>query len=182
LAILFKFILKKLRKVNVMRRKYVNNYMLNRISGFAFDIMIIASLASLELYSLGALWIPLLIVTTAGGFATLFYVRFVCNRMYPAYKDEAFITMFGMLTGTLSNGMILLRELDPDYKTPAALDQVVGPAAALILGIPMLVMIPIAVGIPGAYIVLGVCAAYFALLVLIMLGKFGWLKRKKRKE
>ncbi len=28
--------------------------------------------------------------------------------------------MFGMLTGTASRGMILLREIDPNYETPAA--------------------------------------------------------------
>ena len=183
-AMLFKLILNRLRKRRLMKRKYVNNYMLNRISGFAFDIMVIASLASLELASLGQLWIPLLIITTAGGFATVFYTRFICNKLYPGYKDEAFITMYGMLTGTLSNGIILLREIDPDFKTPAAMDQIIGSATALIFGVPMLILIPFAMSSPGYYIVFGVCAVYFVFLLWAMFGKFGWLtklfKRKKK--
>ncbi|GHV01756.1 sodium:glutamate symporter [Clostridia bacterium] len=182
-AMLFKWIMNRLRKKKWMNRKYVNNYMLNRISGFAFDVMIIASLASLELAALGQLWIPLLIITTAGGVATLFYVRYICNKMYPGYKDEAFITMYGMLTGTLSNGIILLRELDPEFRTPAALDQVFGSATALIFGIPMLILLPIAVADPGIYYVFGIVAVYFVFLVWIMLGRFGWLARIfKRKK
>ncbi|MDR1093764.1 MAG: hypothetical protein LBL66_06415 [Clostridiales bacterium] len=177
LAMLFKLIMNRWRKRRWMNRKYVNNYMLNRISGFSFDVMIIASLASLELSALGQLWIPLLVITTVGGFATVFYTRAVCNRLYPGYKDEAFVTMYGMLTGTLSNGIILLRELDPEFKTPAALDQVFGSATALIFGIPILILLPFSVSAPGVYYVFGAVAVYLVFLFWVMFGRFGRLAR-----
>ncbi|MCL2751606.1 MAG: hypothetical protein FWE62_02495, partial [Firmicutes bacterium] len=168
-AMLFKAIIKRLRKHHLMNRKYVNNYMLNRIGGLAFDVLIIASLASLEVAALGMQWIPLLIITSAGGIGMLFYVRYICKKMYASYYDEAFVTMYGMLTGTLSNGIILLRELDPEFKTPAAMDQVLGAATGLIFGIPMLFLIAFATRGPSEsflnyYFVLAAVFVYFFFL------------------
>ena len=37
-----------LRKKGIMKRQYQNNYLLNRISGLAFDIMIVAGIASIK--------------------------------------------------------------------------------------------------------------------------------------
>ena len=178
-AMIFKLIVKKLRKYPKwgMSRRYVNNYMLNRIGGFAFDLMIIASLASLSVVAIGAMWWPILIITTAGGFITLAYTRLVCYRVFKGYGDEAFVCMFGMLTGTVTNGIILLREIDPNFKTPAAMDQVLGAVTGMIFGIPMLILIPIALNVPGAYIVLGICVVYFAFLLWVQMGRFGWLAK-----
>ena len=48
--------------------------------------------------------------------------------------------MFGMLTGTASNGMILLREIDPKYETPAANNLVLQSIPAVVFGLPMLLL------------------------------------------
>jgi ESS family glutamate:Na+ symporter len=179
-TLVVKVVIGKLRKGKIMNRKYVNNYMLNRIAGFAFDILIVASLASLELAALGDLWIPLLIITSVGGIGIIFYVKFCCKRLYPTYEDEAFVTMYGMLTGTLSNGIILLRELDPEFKTPAALDQIVGAFTALIFGIPMLILIPYTLESPGYYYILGVVFLYFWFLIFVMLFPKKWSAKIRR--
>ena len=42
--------------------------------------------------------------------------------------------MFGMLTGTASNGMILLREIDPRLETPAASNMVYSGLPAIAFG------------------------------------------------
>lgn len=182
LALLVKFILKRLRKDKLMTRRYPNTYMLNRIAGTAFDIMIICALASIEIFALGILWVPMLIISVVIGLGTLYYLRFVCKKVYTGYSDEAFVTMYGTLTGTVSNGIILLRELDPKFETPAAMDQVIGSTTALVFGIPLLVLIGMSPQQP--YLVMGICAAYFIFLSWVMFGKFGWLsklfKRKKK--
>ena len=41
-AMLIKAVVKMLRKGKLMNREYINNYQMDRISGFAFDIMIVA--------------------------------------------------------------------------------------------------------------------------------------------
>lgn len=44
--------------------------------------------------------------------------------------------MYGMLTGTASTGIILLREIDKDFKTPAADNLVYQNSPAIVFGFP----------------------------------------------
>ena len=82
--------------------------------------MIVAGIAAIDWENLkGLLW-PLLIICLVGTIFTFEYLKFVCKKLYPDYEHEAFFAMFGMLTGTASTGMILLREIDPNYETPAS--------------------------------------------------------------
>ena len=120
LALLTRLILNFLSKKKVLKQEPTNNYLLDRISGFAFDMMIIAGVAAIDLTEFSKLWWQLLIICTVGAVATFVYIRFVANNIYKGYEHEGFISMFGMMTGTASSGMILLREIDPKLETPAS--------------------------------------------------------------
>ncbi|HOL14200.1 MAG TPA: hypothetical protein PLD61_07500, partial [Bacillota bacterium] len=53
-------------------------------------------------------------------------------------------SMYGMLTGTISSGILLLREIDPHFRTPAAINLVTGSSFAIFFGAPMLLFIGLA--------------------------------------
>jgi ESS family glutamate:Na+ symporter len=118
-AMLVRGILNKLRKRGVMRRQYQNNYLLNRISGMAFDLMIVAGIASINIQDMQELWVPFLLMAIIGGIITYYYLKVVIPRMTPDYADESFVAMFGMMTGTISSGILPLRQIDPEFKTPS---------------------------------------------------------------
>lgn len=140
LGVLVKSIMNGFKKAKIMRREYINNFMLDRISGLSFDVMIVAGTAAISFQNLSSIWLPLLIVCTVGGVATFWYVRWVCNYVFPTYRNEGFFSMFGMLTGTASNGMILLREIDPKFETPAANNLVLQTIPAIAFGFPILLL------------------------------------------
>jgi multiple sugar transport system permease protein len=52
--------------------------------------------------------------------------------------------MYGMMTGTISSGILLLREIDSDFHTPAANNLVSGSSVGIILGAPVLVLVSLA--------------------------------------
>ena len=52
--------------------------------------------------------------------------------------------MYGMLTGTASTGIILLREIDRDFKTPASDNMVYQNFPAIVLGFPMMFLATLA--------------------------------------
>ena len=79
-----------LRKVKIMNRQYQNNYLLNRISGLAFDIMIVAGIASINISDLKGIILPFVLMSIAGGVITFIYLKYMCNRMYPGYEQEGF--------------------------------------------------------------------------------------------
>ncbi len=169
LALLIRVIMKALRKSKVMTRQYQNNYLLSRISGLAFDLMIVSGISSINFSELAGLWLPFILMAAAGGVATFYYLRFMCKVVYPGYTEEAFISMYGMLTGTISSGVILLRQLDPSFKTPAANNLIAGSSFGIVLGAPLLVFIGLAAKSEAMlFLTLGLVAVYLVFLILLM--------------
>ena len=159
----------KLRAVKVMNRQYQNNYLLSRLSGLAFDVMIVAGIASINIDDLKGYWLPFILMAVAGGVVTYVYLRRMCNKIYPGYEQEGFFSMYGMLTGTISSGVLLLREIDPELKTPAANNLVTGSSFGIAFGAPLLVLISMAgKSDTMTYIVVGLVVIYLAALVLFI--------------
>ena len=143
LAIIVKMVLVRLQQRGVIKRQYINNFMLSRISGVMFDIMVVASIAAISLAAFRhrEFIIPLVIVCVVGATATFLQVRFITKRLFPNYQDEAFLSMYGMLTGTASTGVILVREIDPLFETPAASNLIYQQLWAIVFGFPMLLLL-----------------------------------------
>ena len=169
LAILLRVLLQKGRKTGLILRQYQNNYLLNRISGFFFDIMIVAGIGSINLEDIRGLWLPFVLLVLAGTVFTWLHLSIVCKKVYPDYYYEGLISMFGMMTGTISSGVLLLREIDPDLSTPAANNLVIGSSFGIVLGAPVLILVGMAPKSPTmCWIVLGLAALYCALLYLLI--------------
>ena len=176
-AVLTRNILSKFRKIKLMEMQYQNNYLLSRISGLFFDVMIICGIASIDFEDLHGLWIPFALTCILGGLVTFLHLKFFCKRVYKGYEEEGFLAMFGMLTGTISSGILLVREIDPDFKTPAANNLVSGSGVAIAFGAPMLILISMAPkSTASTFIVLGLLTLYYLILVGVMCIK------KKNKE
>ena len=169
-AILLKKIMRGLRKSKIMTHEHVNNFLMNRISGFFFDVMIVAGIAAIDWKNLEGLLIPLIVVCVLGTIATFFYLKFICKKIYNTYEYEGFFSYFGMLTGTASTGMILLREIDPNFETPASDNLVLQQLPAIIFGAPILLLIPFAgESLDNALIVFGIVCVLFVIYNLILL-------------
>jgi ESS family glutamate:Na+ symporter len=178
-AIAFKKLFMVFRKYNIMNRQYPNNFMLNRISGFVFDFMIVSSITAIRIEDLKHLWIPFLILVFAVGMATLVYIIFITKRVYPDYSEAASLGMFGMLTGTASTGVILLREVDPNFETPAANDLIIGSTTAIFFGFPILLLVGIApISIVHTLIVLGIIGVLAAIAMSVLV----YFNPKTKKE
>ena len=134
LALLTRQILNFFSKKKIIKREMTNNFLLDRISGFMFDMMIIAGVAAIDWNQFSTMWWQLLIICAVGAVATFAYIRVVSYNIYKGYEHEGFISMFGMMTGTASNGMILLREIDPKLETPAASNLVLSGLPAMAFG------------------------------------------------
>ena len=158
-----------MKKLKLMQHQYQNNYLLSRISGLAFDAMIISGIASIDFNDISGLWLPFILTITVGTFVTFVYLKIMCKIVYKGYEEEGFISMFGMLTGTISSGILLVREVDPNFKTPAANNLVSGSGMGIAFGAPILILIGLAPKSPGmAFAVMGLALLYFAILLLIL--------------
>lgn len=177
-AIICRTVIKGLRKARLMNRQYQNNYLLSRLSGLAFDYMTVAGIASINIDDLSGFWLPFLLMAVLGGIATFWFLLKMCRKMYPGYVYEGFLSMFGMLTGTISSGVLLLREVDPEMRTPASNNLITGSSFGIIFGIPMLLVISFAAqSTLTCWISVVLVAIYLAALVLFIL-KTGKQRKK----
>ena len=95
--------------------------------------------------------------------------KYMCDKLYKGYEKEAFFSMFGMLTGTISSGVLLLREIDPELKTPASSNLVLGSSFGVGFGFPVLLLVNFAGKSEMAvWISFGIVLVYLALLLFLI--------------
>ena len=165
-ATIVKGVVKLLRKSGIMKRQYTNNFLMTRISNFFFDLMIVAGVAAIRLDELEAYWGIVIILGVVGLISTYVYLRIVCKKLFPDYEEEQFLMMYGMLTGTASTGTILLREVDGDFRTPAAENMVYQNFPAIVFGFPLMLLANLAPYKP--MLTMGILAAFFLVLNVIL--------------
>jgi len=175
-AVVIKTVNNFLLKKKIVRRQHINSFLMTRLSGFFFDIMIVAGVAAIRVNLLRDYWLVIIILGLVGAFSTYFYVHFTSKKLFPDYTEEQFMVMYGMLTGTASTGIVLLRELDPDFKTPAAENLVYQNFPAMIFGFPMMLLAAVAPDRP--VLVLLIMIVFFAVMNLILFRRSVFRRKK----
>ncbi len=143
-ATLIKVFVRKLRKNNVMKRDYINNYQMDRISGFAFDLMIVAGVAAIEINDIKNYILPVVVLSAVGCVITYIYIRLVSKHCFKGFEHEFFLMSFGTMTGTASNGMILMKEIDPHLVTPTSSLYILSTFLAMLFVAPLLFLLKFA--------------------------------------
>ena len=143
-ATLVRTVLKFLNKKRILRREQINDFLMTRTSNFCFDIMVVAGIAAIRLSVVEHYWGIMLIMGVVGMVITYIYNYYVAKTLFPGYTQEQFLMMYGMLTGTASTGTILLREIDGEFKTPAADNMVYQNFPAIVFGFPLMLLATLA--------------------------------------
>ncbi len=177
-AMLIKAIVKILRKRKVMHRSYINNYQMDRVSGFSFDLMIVAGVAAIEINDIKNYILPIVILSLVGTVITYTYIRLVSKECFKGFEHEFFLMSFGTLTGTASNGMILMKEIDPGLRTPTSSLYILSNFPAMVMIAPLLFLLSFAGhSLTNAAIA---CAIFFTLWAIYTLYLFRRRIFKKR--
>ena len=165
-ATLIKLIMNFLKKKNIIKKEYTNSFLMTRTSNFFFDLMVVAGIAAIRLGVLENYWGIILIMGFVGMVITYVYNSFVAKTLFPEYREEQFLMMYGMLTGTASTGIILLREVDGEFETPAADNMVYQNFPAIVFGFPMMLVATLAGTRP--VLTMLILAAFFAVMNVIL--------------
>ena len=160
-AMLIKLVVKQLRKNNLMHRGYINNYQMDRISGFSFDLMIVAGVAAIEINDIKTYIIPVLLLSVTGAVITYIYIRLVSKECFKGFEHEMFLMCYGTMTGTASNGMILMKEIDPSLRTPTSSLYILSNFPAMVMIAPLLFLLSFAAGSPKNVVI--ACIIFFVL-------------------
>ncbi len=176
-ATLIKAVMNFLKRKGAIKKEYANNFLMTRASNFFFDIMVVAGIAAIRLGVLQDYWGIILIMGVVGLVITYAYNHFVARTLFPEYTEEQFLAMYGMLTGTASTGIILLREIDGDFKSPAADNLVYQNFPAIVFGFPLMLLATLAPVKP--ILTLIILTAFFGVMNVILFRKQIFKRKKK---
>ena len=85
--------------------------------------------------------------------------------------------MYGMLTGTASTGIILLREIDPEFKTPVSDNLVYQNFPAIAFGFPLMLLANLAPVNPLLTMIIFI--GMFLVLNILLFRSYIFKKKKK---
>ena len=101
-------------------REHMDEGLILRIQNCALDFLVVAAIATIRVDVIAKGWIPLVILICAGILWNVLMLTVFARR---AFKDAWFergIAEMGQSMGVTATGLLLLRVVDPDYKTEAA--------------------------------------------------------------
>lgn len=176
-ATIMKALLKLMKKKGITKHRYTNSFLLTRTSNFFFDLMVVAGIAAIRLSVLQQYWGILLILGIVGLLSTFAYNYYVAKKLFPAYKEEQFLAMYGMLTGTASTGIMLLREIDGNFKTPVADNLVYQNFPAIVFGFPMMLLATLAPKQPALTMI--ILVLFFIVMNIILFRSMIFKRNKK---
>ncbi|NOY68214.1 MAG: hypothetical protein GXP53_01790 [Deltaproteobacteria bacterium] len=163
MAVLFRWLLNRVGIAHL-----IDPGIQRRITGFGVDIMITATLMAINL---GLVWkyiVPILIMSIPSGILTLLSILYFGRRM-GFLNLEHTVVVYGMYTGQMSTGLLLLRMVDPEFKSPMLMELgiypfIVFPFTAVCM---VLATLPVSYGM-SIGLAIGIYAAVM-LLTLVLL-------------
>jgi ESS family glutamate:Na+ symporter len=102
------------------RHSMIDPGLTRRIQNAALDFLVVAAIATINVYVVAAALPPFLIVVAAAIAWNVFCVMVLARRMLPNAWFERSIAEMGQSMGVTATGLLLLRVVDPEYETEAA--------------------------------------------------------------
>ena len=91
------------------------------ITGTSVDFLIISTLTAVQVGVLRQFLIPIVLISLIAGSATTLFILYFGRRL-ESFGFERTMGIYGTCTGTASSGLLLLRIVDPEFRSPAALE------------------------------------------------------------
>ena len=129
-GLLIAFIVKKI--IQIVKTDYMLDPELQgRITGWGVDYLIVAAITTISLRIILNYAVPILLIATSAGIATLLWTIYFGPRLWKEHTFERTAGVYGMETGTIATGLLLIRIIDPEFKSPAAIDLALSSIIAL---------------------------------------------------
>jgi len=153
------------------RHDILDDDTLTGISASSVDFLVTAAIMAIELVVVARYIVPIIVICVVGGALTTMFVFIISRWSFEDHVFERALSIFGLLTGTVSTGLALLRVVDPEYRTPAASDLVLGSGFSLFLGFPLLLLINLPVLYPSnkTYLLTDGMILFYIVLVFVVM-------------
>lgn len=146
--------------------QYVDKEIITHIGSSITDYLLFFGVASLDIKIVFAYWKPILFLCLFGILYCIMFVFFIGKRYFVSNWFERGIFIFGWNTGIAAMGIILLRILDPEFKTTVLTDYSLAYSVIALVEILIVTFLPVFVGYGYGFVCSVVLILCFVLLVL----------------
>lgn len=173
IALLIKQVMNHLNARGHRALELIDDFTMMNITSFAFSIMITSSVLAISIQAVTGYWELLLTISIIGALTTLWFCTWLGRKVFRVNTEHYILGMFGMMTGTASTGLALLRGVDPNLETDVSKNLVLGSAIATPLGLPLMALLAVPIigytdGRPILYLItFGALSGYLILLAAI---------------
>jgi len=106
-----------------------------RLTGWSVDYLIVSTIMAIQLVVVWKFILPIAVMALTCGISTTILTIYLGKRLW-SHNLERMVAIYGVVTGTVSSGLLLLRIVDPEFRSPVAME----------IGIMNLFMIPVVLG------------------------------------
>lgn len=92
-----------------------------RITGWSIDFLIISTIMAIQVVIVWQYIVPIVVISLSSGLLTTLVVVYLGRRTW-SYSLERTVGIYGITTGNVSTGLLLLRITDPEFETPVGLE------------------------------------------------------------
>ncbi len=148
-----------------------------KISSTLTEFAVVAAIVSLPIEAVFVYILPLVCMIIVGLMATVGLAYFLSKKLFNDNWFERSVTVLGTNTGVFLTGLLLLKMVDPDLKSPVLRDYSL---AYSINTVTSFILFPVSFGILFKYGHLG-GAAFFGMMILIYVLFISIISRNKKK-
>jgi len=99
----------------------LDNGIQKRITGWSVDFLIVATIPAIQIAVVWKYILPIGVISLVNGLLTTLVVLYLGRRII-SENLERMLSIYGVVTGTVSCGLLLLRIVDPEFKTSVAME------------------------------------------------------------
>lgn len=96
---------------------YVDKQIITHMGSSSTDYLVAFGVASINISVVLKYWLPIVLLSLLGFIFVVVWFYVISPRFFRSYWFERGIYIFGMSTGVLATGVILLRILDPEFES-----------------------------------------------------------------
>lgn len=141
-------------------KKYHNDALQARVTGFTTDFLIAGAFMAVQMTVVGKWLLPIIVVAVCTGLVTFVVVLFFASHIGGRFDFERVLGLWGCATGTCPSGIALIRIVDPELRTTVATEMGSMNAAM----IPATVLAPIIIEFCKGTLTLTALFGWFALI------------------
>lgn len=165
-----------MKKLNIAH--YIDRPTINRISGVALDLLVCAAIATLSLKVFSLYLVPLLVVIGLVMVVNIFANFYFGWKMFDEDWFERTLGIYGLESGVLATGLMLIRVVDPKFETYGHESAAASAALCYPWSLPYIMFMPALAMKTSPMVVIGISVALL-IAFLVIARIFFWHSDRK---